>query len=161
MKGSQESRGKSVSFTDCDMFLTNFLATKAQILLLTPEQKVDVALREAEALRIEINKAEKKGEKNNERLKVRLLFIPVLPLNNNNQALMEEVETRISEMKKEAYEFRRDIVIGAVNQRTGKVVAERVLKYMEDSITQRVRASVITFPLFNIVTRLLLSVTSN
>jgi hypothetical protein len=41
-------------------------------------------------------------------------------------------------MKKEAYEFKRDIVMGAVNPRTGHIVAERVLKYMEDILTDKV-----------------------
>ncbi|CAE7789656.1 Ccdc113 [Symbiodinium sp. CCMP2592] len=50
---------------------------------------------------------------------------------------MEETDIRIAEVKRDAYEFRRDIVVGAENPRTGKTVAEKVLKYMEDKLTQK------------------------
>jgi hypothetical protein len=39
---------------------------------------------------------------------------------------MEETDIRISEVKRDAYEFRRDIVVGAENTRTGKTMAEKV-----------------------------------
>ena len=39
---------------------------------------------------------------------------------------MEETDVRISEIKKDAYEFKRDIVTGAENFRTGKTIAEKV-----------------------------------
>ncbi len=41
-------------------------------------------------------------------------------------------------MKKEAYEFRRDIVSGALNPRSGKIVAEKILKYFEDKLKAKV-----------------------
>jgi len=50
------------------------------------------------------------------------------------KAQMEETDIRISEIKKDAYEFKRDIVIGAENARTGKTVAEKVVRYMDDKI---------------------------
>lgn len=53
------------------------------------------------------------------------------------KALMEETDIRIAEVKRDAHEFRRDIVVGAENPRTGKTVAEKVLKYMEDKLTQK------------------------
>ncbi|CAE7784246.1 LEUA [Symbiodinium pilosum] len=53
------------------------------------------------------------------------------------KALMEETDIRIAEVKRDAYEFRRDIVVGAENPRTGKTIAEKVLKYMEDKLTQK------------------------
>jgi len=53
------------------------------------------------------------------------------------RALMEETEIRTAEVKRDAYEFRRDIVVGAENPRTGKTMAEKVLKYMEDKLTQK------------------------
>lgn len=34
----------------------------------------------------------------------------------------------------EAYEFRRDIVAGAINPRTRKIMAEKVVRYFEDKI---------------------------
>merc|ERR1719409_1763000 len=53
------------------------------------------------------------------------------------RALMEETDLRTAEVKRDAYEFRRDIVVGAENPRTGKTMAEKVLKYMEDKLTQK------------------------
>jgi chromosome segregation ATPase len=49
----------------------------------------------------------------------------------------EETLLRLSELKKEAFEFRRDIVGGAVNARTGKVMAEKVVRFYEQKIAQR------------------------
>lgn len=39
---------------------------------------------------------------------------------------MEETDIRIADLKKEAYEFKRDIVVGAENMRTGNTMAEKV-----------------------------------
>ena len=50
------------------------------------------------------------------------------------RAVLEETEIRIGELKRDAYEFKRDVVVGAENARTGKIVAERVTKYFEDKI---------------------------
>ena len=47
---------------------------------------------------------------------------------------MEETDVRISEIKKDAYEFKRDIVTGAENFRTGKTVAEKAVRYMEEKL---------------------------
>lgn len=52
---------------------------------------------------------------------------------------MEEADLRLAEIKKESYEFERDITKGAVNSRTGKVVAEKVIRYFEDKLRSRVR----------------------
>lgn len=48
---------------------------------------------------------------------------------------------RIAELKKEAYEFKRDIVVGAENFRTGKTMAENVIRYMEDKLRLKVRGA--------------------
>ncbi|KAJ1450695.1 hypothetical protein M885DRAFT_555477 [Pelagophyceae sp. CCMP2097] len=53
------------------------------------------------------------------------------------RAVLEETDLRISELKKDAYEFKRDIVVGAENMRTGKTVAEKMIKYMEEKLRQR------------------------
>jgi len=45
------------------------------------------------------------------------------------RTLMEEVDMRIAETKKDTYEFKRDIIIGAENPRTGKIVAEKMIKW--------------------------------
>ena len=48
--------------------------------------------------------------------------------------MIEENDLRIAETKKNTYEFKRDIVIGAENTRTGKIMAEKMLRYMEDHV---------------------------
>merc|ERR1711998_548768 len=53
------------------------------------------------------------------------------------KAVLEETDIRIAELKKDAYEFKRDIVVGAENMRTGKTMAEKVQKYMEDKLKNR------------------------
>lgn len=45
---------------------------------------------------------------------------------------------RLAETKKESYEFERDIVKGSVNNRTARVIAEKVLRYFDDRIRSRV-----------------------
>ncbi len=45
---------------------------------------------------------------------------------------------RIAELKKEAYEFKRDIVVGAENFRSGRTMAEKVVRYMEEKLRQKV-----------------------
>ena len=51
---------------------------------------------------------------------------------------MEETDMRLSEMKKESYEFERDILKGSVNHRTNKVIAEKCLRYFDDKLRARV-----------------------
>lgn len=41
------------------------------------------------------------------------------------KAVLEETDIRIADLKKEAYEFKRDIVVGAENMRTGSTMAEK------------------------------------
>merc|ERR1712086_824417 len=53
------------------------------------------------------------------------------------RAVLEETDIRIAELKKDAYEFKRDIVVGAENFRTGKTMAEKVIRYMEDKLRQK------------------------
>jgi len=47
------------------------------------------------------------------------------------------IKIRISEMRKETYEFKRDIVIGGENTRTGKIMAEKVIRYYEEQAKQK------------------------
>ena len=58
---------------------------------------------------------------------------------------MEEADLRLAETKKEGYEFDRDIVKGAVNQRTTRVVAEKVVRYFEDKLRSRVSIKRVIF----------------
>ena len=50
------------------------------------------------------------------------------------KAITEGIKIRIAEMRKETYEFQRDIVIGGENSRTGKIMAERVIRYFEEKL---------------------------
>ena len=52
------------------------------------------------------------------------------------RAVLEETEIRIGELKRDAYEFKRDVVVGAENARTGKIMSERVTRYFEDKVKQ-------------------------
>ena len=52
------------------------------------------------------------------------------------RAVLEETEIRIGESKRDAYEFKRDVVVGAGNLRTGNVMAERVTRYFGDKLEQ-------------------------
>ncbi|XP_060600612.1 coiled-coil domain-containing protein 113-like [Ruditapes philippinarum] len=90
-------------------------------LRLTAEQKCDIAQREIDELREEIDKLKEESEK-------------VLDL---YKAIMEEADLRLAETKKESYEFDRDIMKGAVNQSSGKVVAEKIVRYFDDKIRSR------------------------
>ena len=54
------------------------------------------------------------------------------------QAIIEGIKIRINEMRKETYEFKRDIVIGGENQRTGSIMAEKVVRYSEEKLKQKV-----------------------
>jgi len=91
---------------------------KTQHLLLTTEQKYDIAVQEMEEVRDEIERTKSNSEK----------------LLDSLRASMEECDVRIAEIKKDAYEFKRDIVTGAENFRTGKTIAEKAVRYMEEKL---------------------------
>merc|ERR1719231_588434 len=86
--------------------------------MLTAEQKYDIAVQEMEEVREEILQTKQNAEQ----------------LMDTLRARMEECDVRIAEIKKDAYEFKRDIVTGAENFRTGKIVAEKAVRYMEDKL---------------------------
>merc|ERR1712010_65733 len=50
---------------------------------------------------------------------------------------MGETDQRIAELRKEAYEFKRDIVVGAENFRTGKTMAEKVVRYLDEKLRHK------------------------
>ena len=85
---------------------------------LNAEQKYEIAAQEMEEVREEIEKTREEQEK----------------LLDSLRASMEETDVRIAEIKKDAYEFKRDIVTGAENFRTGKTMAEKAVRYMEDKL---------------------------
>ena len=85
------------------------------------EQKCEVANLEQERLVQEISDSKSTSEK----------------LADTLRAVLEETDIRIAELKKEAYEFKRDVVVGAENMRTGKTMAEKMTRFMEDKLRQR------------------------
>ncbi|TPX43797.1 hypothetical protein SeMB42_g04582 [Synchytrium endobioticum] len=89
-----------------------------KIVLLTPEQRAEVASRALDELRDDIER-EKEGWTR---------FV------DNLKAEIEEVEIRTAEIKKAMYEFKRDVVQSAISERTGKVMAERVQRWIEDHL---------------------------
>lgn len=93
---------------------------KVQVTL-SVEQKNDICSAELE----EAQKALEETKRTSERL------IDTL------RAVLEETDIRIAELKKDAYEFKRDIVVGAENFRTGKTIAEKMIRYMEEKLRQK------------------------
>ncbi|KNE63947.1 hypothetical protein AMAG_09010 [Allomyces macrogynus ATCC 38327] len=91
------------------------------VVLLTPEQKAEIATRELEELRDDMEKRKLDWGK----------------AMDNLRAEMEEIEIGVSEIKKAMYEFKRDIVQTALSERTGKVMAEKVIRYFEDKMRAR------------------------
>lgn len=88
---------------------------------LTIEQKCEIANSEYELMQQELKEDKKRAER----------------IANTLRAVLEETDIRISELKKDAYEFKRDIVVGGENMRTGKTMAEKMTRYMEEKLRQR------------------------
>ena len=81
---------------------------------LSLNQKNDVASQESDAVGKEIEETRIKSEK----------------LIDTLRSVIEETAIRLTDLKKDAYEFKRDIVVGAENFRTGKTMAEKVRVWM-------------------------------
>ncbi|KAF4693669.1 hypothetical protein FOZ60_010342 [Perkinsus olseni] len=96
-------------------------ASNASRKILSLQEKYDIAQEEMRVIQGEVAQANKRSDHNMDILK----------------ALMEETDISAAEVKRDAFEFRRDIVVGAENPRTGKTIAERVLRYFEDKLTQK------------------------
>lgn len=84
---------------------------------LTAEHKYDIANKELDTLKTNINEGREKSEQLLERLK----------------AILEGTDLSIAEIRKEAFEFGR-FLSAAENGRTGKYDAEKLLKHMEDKM---------------------------
>ncbi|KAK9866184.1 hypothetical protein WJX84_000755 [Apatococcus fuscideae] len=50
---------------------------------------------------------------------------------------LEEMDERIADAKKDMYDFRRDIIEEGQDPRTGKTIAEKMVKYLEDRIRSK------------------------
>eukprot|EP00294_Goniomonas_avonlea_P013679 CAMPEP_0114557618 /NCGR_PEP_ID=MMETSP0114-20121206/9930_1 /TAXON_ID=31324 /ORGANISM="Goniomonas sp, Strain m" /LENGTH=351 /DNA_ID=CAMNT_0001742925 /DNA_START=23 /DNA_END=1078 /DNA_ORIENTATION=+ len=88
---------------------------------LTMEQKIDIAASEVDEAKKEIEERKEKGD--------RLL--------DDLKAFTEEAEVKIAELRKEKYEFNRDVINATQG---GKPMAEKVIRWMEDR--QRVKETV-------------------
>jgi hypothetical protein len=88
---------------------------------LSLQQKNEVATRESESIGKEIEETRVRSEK----------------LIDTLRSVIEETAIRLTDLKKDAYEFKRDIVVGAENFRTGKTMAEKVVRYMEEKLRQK------------------------
>lgn len=93
---------------------------RAQVML-TMEQKNDLCSTELEEAQKELEETKRTSER----------------LIDTLRAVLEETDIRIAELKKDAYEFKRDIVVGAENFRTGKTIAEKMIRYMEEKLRQK------------------------
>lgn len=90
-------------------------------LMLTMDQKNDICSTELEAAQKELEETKRTSER----------------LIDTLRAVLMETDIRIAELKKDAYEFKRDIVVGAENFRTGKTIAEKMIRYMEEKLRQK------------------------
>ena len=88
---------------------------------LTIEQKLEIATSEYDEII--------KGTEETKRVSEKLI--------DTLKSVIEETDIKIADMRKDAYEFKRDIVIGAENFRTGKTMAEKVIRYMEEKLRQK------------------------
>lgn len=97
------------------------LKKKTYPTVLTSDQKYEISCAINESIYTELEKGKKEAEGKIDSLK----------------AIVEETEIRIGELKREAYEFKRDVVVGAENPRTGQIMAEKVVKYFEDELKSK------------------------
>ena len=57
---------------------------------------------------------------------------------SNVQAMLENADISTSEVKKDYYEFKRDVVGGERNFRAGKSVTEKVMRFLEEKMREKV-----------------------
>ena len=96
-----------------------------EVKTLSLQEKYDIATSELDELKKNIQDGQKQSEELLEWLK----------------AVLDEIDINIAEIKREAHEFKRDIVLGSENSRTGKIVAEKLIKYIDERL--RLKESVI------------------
>ena len=85
---------------------------------LTLDQKFEITTREIDHLQVNIEGLKTEGEQYLQELRIQ----------------MEHSELNISETKKDLYEFKRDVVVGSENPRTGKIIAEKLLRYLNEKM---------------------------
>lgn len=85
---------------------------------LTSQQKCDIATKEIEELKNQMKISKESYMKKIE----------------NFNAVMQEADIRLTEVKKNHHEFNRDIVNGAINPRNKKVIAEKFTRWIDDKM---------------------------
>lgn len=53
------------------------------------------------------------------------------------QSVIKGTKEIISGIKREAFDFKRDVVVGAENEQTGKIVAEKLIKYQNKKLEEK------------------------
>jgi len=53
------------------------------------------------------------------------------------QSTIKGIKEVISGIKREAFDFKRDVVVGAENEQTGKIVAEKLIKYQNKKLEEK------------------------
>ena len=99
--------------------------TVQEVKTLSLQEKYDIATSELDELKKNIQDGQKQSEELLEWLK----------------AVLDEIDINIAEIKREAHEFKRDIVLGSENSRTGKILAEKLIKYIDERL--RLKESII------------------
>lgn len=89
---------------------------------LNVDQKIDIVTKEIDEKREEMRKAAEDREKSFDSF----------------QAIFEEADSRVNEMKIEMHEFKRDVLKAGYNPINKKIVAEKFIKYFDNRIKQRV-----------------------
>ncbi|KAL4510546.1 hypothetical protein ABPG72_004700 [Tetrahymena utriculariae] len=90
-------------------------------LLLTNEEKFEIAQQEQDALKKQIDDGRIKSDQILETLR----------------AILEETDMAITEIRKDAFDFQREILVGGENSRTGKIEAEKIIKFFEEKERQK------------------------
>jgi hypothetical protein len=90
---------------------------------LTADQKCDIASKEIDELKDETNREAENSEKNLDSYK----------------AILEEADLRINEIKIEMHDFERDVLKGGYNPVNKKLIAEKLIKFFDDQLKERVR----------------------
>ncbi|KAL3150474.1 hypothetical protein ABBQ32_000298 [Trebouxia sp. C0010 RCD-2024] len=88
---------------------------------LSLEEKNEIVSTEIEVYQAAIERAQEAGER--ECMEV--------------ATMLSEVDRRVAETKKDMYEFKRDVIVGAENMRTGKTMAEKMLKIMDERLKEK------------------------
>ena len=88
---------------------------------LTIDEKNEIANAELESLKENIQKGEDECEN----------LLDVL------RAMLDDIDMTIGEIKREAHDFKREIVVGAENPKTGKIIAEKLIKYIEEKMNHK------------------------